>query len=381
MKIDLVSTGDPTLDDYPDPNYGGSGPTWRLAREFAVMGHNVTIFAASYEDNSEESHNNVKIRNVKIPSIPIDPIISGLLVPWWYSYKVSNIMAEKQQDIALLRERISSLFPAKSEIPTIYTVSSPDACDFYYEYAVENNNLNKLLFRYKKKIEEYVINESDYVVVLNEFFEEYFKTKNFSNIHTIPLGISKGELSDTEPISEKEGILYVGRFDYNKRPNWLIDMLIEYDFQGLDPTIHLIGSGPMEPELRQDVRDHGLSGQVQFYGRLDRAEVLRHMRNSKLFVLPSAFESASNVVIEAMASKCPVVASNSMGPKSLIDHRKTGLLFDRNNKESLYSNVSEILHRDKLRRQIQQQAYSYVTQNHLISDIAVQYLEITRLNG
>ncbi len=110
-------------------------------------------------------------------------------------------------------------------------------------------------------------------------------------------------------------------------------------------SVHLIigGAGDMDSALKQIVIEEGISSQVTFTGQLDRKQVLEHMRNCNVFVLPSLYETFGVVLIEAMAVGKPVIATRSGGPETFVDS-KNGLLISPGNYNEL-SNAMEMIYR------------------------------------
>lgn len=86
----------------------------------------------------------------------------------------------------------------------------------------------------------------------------------------------------------------------------------------------LIGDGPLREELSSLVLSLNINSSVHFLGFRDNIPQL--LRNLDLFVLPSLYEGLPNVVLEAMASGLPVVATAVDGTPEAIVHGKTGFL-------------------------------------------------------
>lgn len=84
-------------------------------------------------------------------------------------------------------------------------------------------------------------------------------------------------------------------------------------------TLDLVGDGDLRQELERRSRALGLGEVVRFHGERPQAEVAELMRAADLFVLPSIFENAPCVLIEAMASGLPFVATAVGGVPDLVD--------------------------------------------------------------
>ena len=94
------------------------------------------------------------------------------------------------------------------------------------------------------------------------------------------------------------------------------------------------GDGGQKNELEQLAASLGIAEQVQFLGSLSRTEVRNAMWRANTFVLSSYVETFGVVVIEAMATGLPVVATRSGGPEEIISS-DTGWLTDTGDVEGL----------------------------------------------
>jgi glycosyltransferase involved in cell wall biosynthesis len=89
-------------------------------------------------------------------------------------------------------------------------------------------------------------------------------------------------------------------------------------FAGGNERLRLVGSGPLESELRAMVQQLGIGGQVSFRGRLSRNEIRDELRASDAFVLASNAETFGVVVIEALSQGVPIVTSACGGPEEIV---------------------------------------------------------------
>jgi glycosyltransferase involved in cell wall biosynthesis len=83
--------------------------------------------------------------------------------------------------------------------------------------------------------------------------------------------------------------------------------------------LDLVGDGELRDELQRLTGSLGLADAVTFHGVRPKAEVAELMREADLFVLPSHFENLPCVLIEAMASGLPSVATAVGGVPELLD--------------------------------------------------------------
>jgi L-malate glycosyltransferase len=110
----------------------------------------------------------------------------------------------------------------------------------------------------------------------------------------------------------------------------------------------IVGSGPMEPALRERSRELELGAACHFQPAVE--EVAPWLRAIDIFVLPSLSEALSNSLMEAMACGCCAVASDVGGNPELVKNEETGLLFRSGDREGLGRCLERLASDEKLRR-------------------------------
>src|ERR671939_115753 len=81
---------------------------------------------------------------------------------------------------------------------------------------------------------------------------------------------------------------------------------------------NVVGDGPRRPEYEALAGELGVAERVRFAGLRPKADLAERMRAADLFVLASRFENNPCVVLEAMASGLPVVATRVGGVPELM---------------------------------------------------------------
>lgn len=89
-----------------------------------------------------------------------------------------------------------------------------------------------------------------------------------------------------------------------------------------DFVLDIVGDGPGRPEYEEMVRRLELQEIVEFHGVKTKQEIANFMREADLFVLPSEWENLPCVLIEAMASGLPIVATQVGGVPEMVDEGK-----------------------------------------------------------
>lgn len=95
-----------------------------------------------------------------------------------------------------------------------------------------------------------------------------------------------------------------------------------------DSRVHLVivGEGPLQQELEQRAMQLDIHGAVRFAGYVPQAATADWYRSADVFALSSDFDNSPNVVLEAMASGLPVVATDVGGLRDYVTPPENGLL-------------------------------------------------------
>jgi glycosyltransferase involved in cell wall biosynthesis len=134
-----------------------------------------------------------------------------------------------------------------------------------------------------------------------------------------------------EPRSEHSALtlLSVGRLHRQKNVSRTLEILLAVrDQAGISATARVIGDGPERQNLEDFVHRQGLDAAVSFEGWLPRIDLAAAYRSATVLVHLSSYEGLSNVVLEALASGLPVVASRIPENMELVESDRNGLLFD-----------------------------------------------------
>lgn len=143
-------------------------------------------------------------------------------------------------------------------------------------------------------------------------------------------------------------LLTVSRLAPEKNVGFLADLLDHFP----DASLAVVGDGPQRPEL-----EGRFSGKnANFIGYLKGAELAAAYASADAFVYASETETMGNVVLEAMACGCPVVAPRAGGIPSLVLHGETGLLYKPRNLQDAVVAIRSVLSDDDFRARMSQAA-------------------------
>lgn len=140
-------------------------------------------------------------------------------------------------------------------------------------------------------------------------------------------------------------VVYVGRFVESKG---LVELLQAFAaIAGRDPRarLALVGDGVMRGQLPELLRTHGIESRVTLPGGMEPTGVAEWIGASDVLSLPSWSEGYPNVVVEAIACGCPVVASDVGGAGEII-REGNGLLVPPRKPAALERALEEALATD-----------------------------------
>jgi glycosyltransferase involved in cell wall biosynthesis len=136
-------------------------------------------------------------------------------------------------------------------------------------------------------------------------------------------------------------VLTVARFDEQKGHRFLLQAMPTILAACPEVQFLWVGQGPLEKELRREVRKRGLEPAVRFLGWRDDVSAL--LAAADLVVLPSLFEGLPLAILEAMAAGRPVVATSTFGTDEAVVDDVTGRLVPPGNSQALAAGVLEAL--------------------------------------
>lgn len=172
---------------------------------------------------------------------------------------------------------------------------------------------------------------------------------------------------------ERKYIISVGRLIPLKRNK---DLLLAFhtirnELTGYD--IIFLGEGEEKKALQKLAEKLLLNSNVHFLGNVSNP--FYYLHRSDIFILTSEIEGFSNVLIEAMACKIPVISANcKYGPNEILENGKLGLLYEVGDIRQLSLHLLKTDKDSKLRQKLVQDAYRKIPKYN-IDHIIKQYEE------
>jgi len=209
------------------------------------------------------------------------------------------------------------------------------------------------------------VSKAAFVVAISEYNKNLIiaecNGKSVEKIKVIHCGVdTRVFVPQKEEESSRENnkhfmILCIGTLHEVKGQTYLIQACQLLHERGLEFTCHFAGDGPDEGMLKGQVLKAGLSSRVEFHGQLTREEIRGLLCQADVLATPSVptgngrREGIPVVLMEAMSSAVPVVASEISGIPELVTDGENGLLVPPGDGRAL-ANALKRLYQDSIMR-------------------------------
>ncbi|MDW3191292.1 MAG: glycosyltransferase family 4 protein [Cytophagales bacterium] len=269
----------------------------------------------------------------------LKPFLSQLKVE-----AISKIAQKKFQDqniahihahFAFLPTEVAQYLSKSMGIPFSFTAHAQDL------YTNDSQKLQLYLTRAK------------FVFTCTQFGRAFLKkiAPHSEHIHCIYHGISLEKWPFQKIKKQNQEViklLYVGRLVEKKGISLLLESIKKLTQSGKSIQCTVVGSGPLEQELKAQSRKLAISEHLHFAGYTPHHELLNYYQSHDLLVCPSVkahnkdMDGIPNVILEAMAVGLPVIASDISGIPEIIAHRETGMLFSSGDVNGIVQHVATL---------------------------------------
>lgn len=164
-------------------------------------------------------------------------------------------------------------------------------------------------------------------------------------------------------LNEKDFVVgFIGRMSHEKGCFDAIDCIAKMIPQRKNIRLMMVGDGPLKEKLIQYVKTRKLENEVIFTGHVN--PVLPYLEVLDMILSASYTEGISNVILEAMALRKPVVATAVGGTPEIIKHGFNGLLVAPHDSNALKNAIEQILADEKLKERIVEASYQRIVEEH-----------------
>lgn len=172
----------------------------------------------------------------------------------------------------------------------------------------------------KDMLVDYGIKRDIVVLPTGLDLEKFSKAK--MNLELVSQYIEEGELSPDDHV-----LVFVGRLAKEKSIQFIIDGIKEIVLVDENIKLVIVGSGPIEETLKQEVVSLGLSKHIVFLGKIPSKSIPAVYHMADAFISASTTETQGLTYIEAMASGLPILARYDQVISELVIEGETGYCF------------------------------------------------------
>lgn len=331
MKIAIV-----TQSYYPIKG-GVAEHVHALSGELEKLGHKVTIITANFTGFDQDYGRRVR-RIGRDLTIPINGAFNNVTVSFQFRQQLEKIEKEEKFDIIHIQQPIDPILPLMAtkyfKAPKVGTFHTYSQGSFILE------TLKNQAKPYFQKL--------DGLIAVSEAAKEYISRYLPGDYKIIPNGVDIERFSPSvEPFPEYKNspdfnILFVGRMDPRKGFKYLLRAFPLIYQKISDVRLIVVGNGFLRMFYNLAL-PAVLRPRVTFKGFVSRADLPRYYASADIYCSPATMgESFGIVLLEAMASGKPVIASDIKGYNSLLEDGVEGYLVAKENPLALAEKIIDL---------------------------------------
>lgn len=343
MRIGIVSQS------YYPIRGGVSEHVYHTARELEHLGHTVTVITASFSRFDDDRGLRV-MRIGRDVTIPSNGAFVNMTVGWRLGRELEAIETGERFDLVHIHSPMDPILP----LLALRHLRAPKVGTFH-SYSEPPPMVAWLWSRFAplaRRLDGRIAVSS----AAREFAERVFPAE----YEVIPNGVDTDRFSPDQPVLPElaDGnptVLFVGRMDPRKGLKYLLRAFPRIAASVPNVRLVVVGNGLLR-RYYQSFLPAALTARVRYVGFVPGTVLPRYYRSADVYCAPSVGgESFGIVLLEAMASGTPVVASNITGYNSVVHDGVEGRLVPPRDPDALADAIVELL-RDPKRRMAMGQA-------------------------
>lgn len=226
-----------------------------------------------------------------------------------------------------------------------------------------------LIFKMLERVTAFVVLSEEMRSYMGSLFPD-------AKIFVLANPVDFEELTDQwHHIRSSEALLYLGWFIREKGVYDLVDAVAHLREKGI--AVRLDFYGTKEAARLQDyVAENNLADLISVHGWVTGTEKVELLYRCAMLILPSYSEGVPNVILEAMATRTPIVSTKVGGLKEILKERENAFIAEPGNPVKLSEEILDCLSNKELRNKFTDNAYLYVREIHDIAVVKVQFSKI-----
>ena len=303
---------------------------YHLGQQFIKAGHEIKIIAplSSPPDVLDRGF----IRLGRSVPVPTGDSVARISLSIWLQPQIKQLLAEEQFDVIHLHEPLAPIIP----LSILHLSQSVNVGTFHAFHG------SGRVYWFSKYLLKRSFDRLDGRIAVSKpalgFVQHHFP----GDYRIIPNGIDfKRFSSDLAPLTDfqddKLNILFVGRLEKRKGLRYLLGAYSKLKWNHPNTRLIVVGPGNPEPEAYRFIAERSIED-VVFVGGVSSEDLPRYYAIADIFCSPATGkESFGIVLLEAMASGKPIIASNIEGYASVMSDGVQGILVPPKDEEALES--------------------------------------------
>lgn len=366
--------------EYPPLGGGAGNATANIARELATMGNDVVVLTSAFKNlPRHEQVDGFTIIRVPVLRRYMDRCSPFEMVTFTISatFAAIRLVPSWKPDASIAffgipSAPISWVLKFIYHIPYLVSLRGGDVPGFPLTELATYHLLTRPIIHFFWRHATYVVANSE---GLRSIAQGSISNKQ---IEMIPNGVDTEKFYPAPTNPERSSglnqvrLLIVGRLVRQKG----LDILFKAMTQFTSTTLEIVGDGQAKNDLESLATTLNLNSRVHFVNWLVREHLLGHYHSADIFVFPSRAEGMPNVLLEAMASGLPVIATQIAGNEELVQDGETGLLIPVEDVDALSQALSRLIADPALRRRMGAAGRARVERDYSWRHVAKSYLHL-----
>lgn len=165
----------------------------------------------------------------------------------------------------------------------------------------------------------------------------------WDKLHIVHCGVPLEAYGGVTRKTFGKNVMFVGRLDAVKGVSLLLDAFAAVRSNHSDAKLTIIGDGPSRAALEAKAAGLGIADATSFLGYRSQGDVAMLLQEADILTLPSFAEGVPVVLMEAMASRIPVIASRVAGVPELVEDGVSGFVVSPGDTEALTARLDALL--------------------------------------
>lgn len=343
MKILLISDFFPTGKDLRFSG-GVEARTFFAAKHLAKKNLVHVISSRQEGSKKEEKMFGFKVHRVGAKSLYVTGNIPLSFLPKKVSFVYNAFKKGISLDLDIVDgsdffgHLIAKLISIRRKIPVVYWY--PDV--FIGQWIKTSGLIAGFAGYFLEKI-NLILGADKYIAISNQTKNKLVLNNiKLEDITVIPCGVDTKEFRGKR-LEKRIKILTISRLVWYKRIKDLILAFALLNAKLPNLYLEIIGRGPLQKKLDQLIKELNLNKKVKILKNLTRKDLVKTIKNSTVFCLPSEVEGFGISVIESAAAGVPYVISDTPVFKEVTENSKGGLLFKVRNISDLADKLETLI--------------------------------------